>query len=239
MSAAAGRLQGRIALVTGASRGIGRAVARRFALEGAHVIALARTQGGLEELDDEIRGLGGQATLVVADLADFPAIDRIGGAVHERFRRLDVLVGNAAQLGPVTPLVHAAPEAWERTIGLNLTANWRLIRSFDPLLRQSDSGRAVFVTSGLARAATAYFGPYAASKAALETLVLTYAAETAKTKIRANLISPGIVRTRLRAEAFPGEDPKTVRPPESVTDIFVELASASCRRHGEVVAVGG
>ncbi|MSO53711.1 MAG: SDR family NAD(P)-dependent oxidoreductase [Rhodospirillales bacterium] len=237
MSPAAARLEGRIALVTGASRGIGRAVARRFADEGAHVIALARTKGGLEELDDEIRGAGGQVTLVVADLSDFAAIDRIGGAINERFRRLDVMVGNAAQLGPVSPLIHVAPEPWEKTIGLNVTANWRLIRSFDPLLRRSDSGRAIFVTSGIARGPIAYFGPYTASKAALEALALTYAAETTKTKIRVNLISPGVVRTRMRAEAFPGEDAKTVKPPESVTDAFVELASADCRRHGEIVAL--
>ena len=237
MSPASARLEGRIALVTGASRGIGGAIARRFAAEGAHVIALARTQGGLEELDDEIRGAGGQVTLVVADLADFAAIDRIGAAINERFRRIDVLIGNAAQLGPVSPLIHVAPDAWERTIGLNLTANWRLIRSFDPLLRRSDSGRAIFVTSGVACSATAYFGPYAASKAALEAMVLTYAAETAKTKIRVNLISPGVVRTRMRAEAFPGEDPKSVKPPESVTEAFVELAAADCRRHGEIIAL--
>ena len=178
-----GRLQDRIALVTGASRGIGRAVALRFAQEGAHVIAVARTQGGLEELDDEIQMVGGTATLVPADLGDHPKIDHIGAAIFERFGRLDVLVGNAAILGILSPVGHVDPGTWDQVMRVNVTANWRLIRSFDPLLRMSESGRAIFVTSGAASHPTAYWGPYATSKAALEMMVLTYAAEVKKTPL--------------------------------------------------------
>lgn len=234
------RLEGRVALVTGASRGIGRAVALRFAAEGAHVIAVARTQGGLEELDDEIRALGtdAAATLVPADLTDFGRIDGMGAAVFQRFGRLDVLVGNAAILGILSPTGHIDPANWQRTLDVNLTANWRLIRSFDPLLRMSDSGRAIFVTSGAAKGATAYWGAYATSKAALEMMVLTYAAEVTKTPVKVNLIDPGVVRTALRAEAFPGEDPLALPLPETVTDAFVDLASAKCRKHGKIVRAG-
>lgn len=233
--AAAGRLAGRLALVTGTSRGIGRAVARRFAAEGAHVIALARTQGALEELDDEIAAAGGTATLVAADVTDFDALDRLGAAIHQRWGRLDVLVGNAAILGTLTPVGHIDPKTWDQVIAVNLTANWRLIRSCDPLLRASDAGRAIFVTSGVA-AGRAYWGGYAVTKGALETLVRTYAAEVGNiTNVRANLIDPGATRTRMRAAAYPGEDPETVKPPEAVTDLFVALAEAGCTRNGEVV----
>lgn len=235
VSRSKGRLENRIALVTGASRGIGRAVAKRFAAEGAHVIAVARTQGGLEELDDEIRAIGGTASLVPADLTDYAKIDQMGAAVFQRYGRLDVLVGNAGMLGILSPVGHIDPAIWQRTLDVNLTANWRLIRSFDPLLRMSDSGRAIFVTAGAARGTTAYWGVYAATKAALETTVLTYAAEVTKTPVRVNLVDPGIVRTALRAEAFPGEDPMTLRAPEDVTDAFVALATARSRRHGKIV----
>lgn len=230
-----GRLQDRIALVTGASRGIGRAVALRFAQEGAHVIAVARTQGGLEELDDEIQMVGGTSTLVPADLGDHAKIDHMGAAIFERFGRLDVLVGNAAILGILSPVGHVDPETWDQVMRINVTANWRLIRSFDPLLRMSESGRAIFVTSGAAAHPTAYWGPYATSKAALEMMVLTYAAEVKKTPLRVNLIDPGIVRTAMRAEAFPGEDPMTHKTPEEVTSLFVDLAAPDCPCHGEVV----
>lgn len=231
----AGRLAGRVALITGASRGIGAAVARRFAAEGATLVLVARTEGGLEETDDAVRAAGGKATLAPFDLCDFPAIDRLGAAIYERFGRLDILVGNAATLGGLRPLGHYTPEIWERTLALNLTANFRLIRSMDALLRASDAGRAIFVTSGVARRPTAYWGAYATSKAALEAMVLTYAAETRKTNLRVNLLDPGVVRTRMRAEAMPGEDPETLPPADAITDAFVALAEPACVRHGEIV----
>jgi NAD(P)-dependent dehydrogenase (short-subunit alcohol dehydrogenase family) len=227
------RLAGRIALVTGASRGIGQAVARRFAAEGATLVLTARTVGGLEETDDLVRAAGGTSVLVPFDIADGDKIDELGLRLHERFGRLDVLVGNAAVLGGLGPLAHVEPKAWAAALAVNLTANWRLIRSLDPLLRASPAGRAVFVTSGVTRGIYAYWGLYAATKTALETLVLTYAAETAKTNVRVNLVDPGVVRTRLRAEAMPGEDPMSLPPPDSVCDLFVRLAEASCREHGQ------
>ncbi len=230
-----GSLEGRVALVTGASRGIGRAAALRLAADGAHLIAVARTQGALEELDDEIRAIGASATLVPADLTDFDAIDRMGAALFERYKRLDVLVGNAAMLGTLSPMGHIDPQTWDQVMAVNLTANWRLIRSFDPLLRASDAGRAVFVTSRAAGSATPYWGAYAVSKAALEAMVLTYAGEVAKTKIRVNLVDPGRTRTALRAQAYPGENPEKLKTPESIAGLFAELASPLCTRHGEVV----
>ena len=234
-----GRLGGRLALVTGASRGIGAAVARRFAAEGAHCILLARTVGGLEETDDEIRTAGHPtATLVPLDLRDFDKIDQLGASLHERFGRLDVLVGNAGILGVLSPTGHVSPKIWQEILDINLTANWRLIRSLDPLLRQSEAGRAIFVTSNAASGIHPYWGPYAATKAALEMMVKTYAAEVTKTKLKVNLLDPGIVRSKLRAEAFPGENPETLAPPDSVTDTFVDLAEAACTRHGEVVKAG-
>ena len=233
-----GRLEGRVALVTGASRGIGMAVARRFAAEGARLVLVARTVGGLEELDDAIRQDGGQgATLVPLDLREFDAIDRLGASLYERHGRLDVLVGNAGVLGTLSPLGHIGPNDWAEVMDINLTANWRLIRSLDPLLRQSDAGRAIFVTSGAAAAPHAYWGAYAVSKAALEMLVTTYAAEIAKTPVRANLLDPGAVRTAMRASAFPGEDPMRLPAPEALTEAFVDLAVPECTRNGEVVRV--
>ncbi len=231
-----GRLEGRIALITGASRGIGAAVARRFAREGAHLVLTARTTGGLEEVDDEIREISGEAaTLVPLDLTDFDAIDRLGASIFERFKRLDVLVGNAGQLGALSPLGHTEPKTWDRVLAVNTTANWRLIRSMDPLLKASDAGRAVFVTSTVGREPRAYWGIYAVSKAALEMTARVYAAEVVKTNVRVNLINPGPTRTAMRAEAFPGEDPETVKIPDDVTDLFVELAEAKCRRNGELL----
>ncbi len=233
---ATGRLAGRIALVTGASRGLGAAVAQRFAAEGAQLVLVARTVGGLEEVDDAVRRAGsGPATLVPLDLREFDKIDHLGASLYERFGRLDVLVGNAAVLGMLSPLGHVTPDIWTETLDLNLTANWRLIRSLDPLLRRSDAGRAIFVTSGAASGAFAYWGPYAASKAALESLVRTYAAEVEKSALRVNLVDPGVVRTAMRAQAFPGEDPATLRPPDAVSDMFVDLAEAACTRNGELV----
>ena len=230
-------LDGRIALITGASRGIGAAVAERFAAEGADLILVARTVGGLEELDDRIQEHGGQATLVPLDVSDGTGIDRLGGAIAERHGRLDILIGNAADLGRLGPIAQFLPNEWEPVIDVNLTANWRLIRSFDPLLRLSEAGRAIFVTSAVARAPTAYWGAYAVSKAGLETLVRTYAAEIVKTNVRANLIDPGAVATRMRAHAFPGENPETLPTPMAITDRFVELASPTCELNGEVVGV--
>jgi NAD(P)-dependent dehydrogenase (short-subunit alcohol dehydrogenase family) len=229
------RLKDRIALVTGASRGIGRAVAERYAKEGAHVIATARTVGGLEELDDTIRKAGGSATLIPLDLMSADGIEKMGQAVLERFKRLDILVANAAVAAPLGPVAQISIKDWQESIVLNLTAQWRLIRSFQPLLEQSDAGRAIFVTSGVTKGLPAYFGAYNATKSALDALITTWCKEIEKTKIRANLLSPGAVRTRMRAGAFPGEDPMTVTPPEAITGIFVELAEASSQRHGEWV----
>ncbi len=231
----AGRLAGRIVLVTGASRGIGRAVAKAVAAHGAHVIAVARPRsvGALEALDDEIRALGGSATLTPFDLTDGDAIDRLGAAIYERWGRLDALVGNAGRLGVISPVTHIDPKEWDRTFAVNVHANFRLIRSLDPLLRRADDGRAIFVTSGAARRHKAYWGLYAASKAALETLVLTYAAECRLSGVKVNLVNPGPVRTAMRAQAYPGEDPETLPTPEDVAPLFVELLDPACARHGE------
>lgn len=228
-------LSDKIALVTGASRGIGRSVARALAREGAHVIAVARTVGGLEELDDEISELGGSATLVPLDLTDYAGIDRLGGAVFERWQRLDILVGNAGVLGAITPLGHVEPKVWDNAMAVNVTANWRLIRAFDPLLRQSAAGRAIFVTSGAARNLRAYWGPYSVSKAALEALVGTYAREIAKTNVRANLINPGPTRSAMRAKAMPGEDPKSLPHADELAPAFLRLASADFTENGLVL----
>ena len=227
------RLEGRIALVTGASRGIGAAVARRFAAEGARLILVARTTGGLEEVDDAVQRASGEpATLVPMDLRDGEQIDRLGGALAERFGRLDILVANAGTLGQLSPVGHYAPEDWEQTLGLNLGANWRLIRSLDPLLRASPAGRAIFVTAAAAGTAPAFWGPYAASKAGLEALVRCYAAETRRSALRVNLLDPGPVATELRRRAYPGEDASKLPAPDDVTEPFVSLAEASCQEHG-------
>ena len=231
-----GVLDNRIALITGASRGIGRAVALAFAKEGAHVIATARTQGALEELDDDIGRRGGSTTLVPLDLTDGAGIDRLGAAIYERWGRLDILVGNAGMLGDLSPLSHIAPEDWDAIIALNLTANWRLIRSLDVLLRRSEAGRGIFVSSGVARSCKAYWGGYAVSKAALEALVKIWAAELENTSTaRVNLLNPGPIRTRLRARAFPGEDPATLPTPEDLAPLFVEMARSDYDRNGEVI----
>jgi len=220
----------RIALVTGASRGIGRALALELARDGAHVVALARTQGALEELDDEIRAQGGQATLVPCDLADFDALDRLGAALFERWGKLDVFVGNAGILGPLSPLAHVDPKDWNRVMAINVTANWRLIRSLDPLLRASGAGRVLFITSGAAHRETMkpFWGPYAVSKAALEALAKSYAAEMGgTTPVRVNVFYPGAVRTAMRARAVPGEDPSTLPPPSVVAAPIIDMIEAS------------
>lgn len=230
-----GRLDGKIALITGASRGIGAAVAEAYAREGAHLVLAARTVGGLEEVDDKVRAAGGGATLVPLDLREFIKIDELAAAIYQRFQRLDILVGNAAEFGTFSPLGHIEPTLWQEVIDLNLTANWRLIRAMDPLLRAAPHGRAIFVTSGIAQHPRAYWGPYAVSKAGLEVLVKTYAAECEKTSVRANLIGPGVVRTRLRARVFPGENPMNLPPPDTVTEAFVQLALDACERNGDIV----
>ena len=230
------RLANRVALVTGASRGIGRAVALELAREGAHVIAVARTTGALEELDDEIKRGGGAATLVPLDLRDGPAFPRLAGAIAERWRKLDVLIGNAAVLSGLTPVANINPKDWIEALDVNVNANLRLIQFLDPLLKASDAGRAVFITSGAVQKAPAYWGIYSATKAALDALIKTYAAECATTNVRVNLFNPGPTRTLMRAKAVPGEDPATLPAPETVAPHIVALALPSETRNGEIVA---
>jgi NAD(P)-dependent dehydrogenase (short-subunit alcohol dehydrogenase family) len=234
---AAGRLTGKVALITGASRGIGAAVAEHFAREGAHVVLTGRTVGGLEETDDRVRAAGGSATLVPFDLRDFIKIDELAAALYERYGRLDILVGNAGEFGAFSPLGHIDPVLWGEVLDLNLTANWRLIRAMDPLLRVAEHGRAVFVTTGLARDALPYYGPYAVSKAALEAMVRIYAGEVARTRVRVNLVDPGVVRTRLRARIFPGENPAGLASPGSIAEAFLPLVLEETSRHGEILAI--
>ena len=228
------RLAGRLALVTGATRGIGRAVALAFAREGAHLILVGRTTGGLEEVDDEIREIGGAATLLTLDLKNHDKIDALGPTIYQRWQKLDILVGNGGILGPLSPLGHVTADAWNDVLSVNLTANWRLIRTLDPLLRRSDAGRAIFVTSGAAVSRRAYWGPYAVSKAGLEALVLSYAHEVQNTSLRVNLINPGPTRTRMRAQAYPGEDASTLKSPEAITPEFVRLGEPSCTDNGKI-----
>lgn len=234
-----GRLAGRVALVTGASRGIGFAVARRFAAEGAHVIATARTVGGLEELDDAVQADGNAITLAPVDLMQLDQVDVLCASLYQRFKKLDILIGNAGALGKLTPIAHADPKEWQRVFTINVHANQRLIRACDAVLRQSDAGRAVFVTSGAAQGLKPFWAAYAASKAALDTMVKTYAEETRKTNLRVNLLSPGPVATGMRAQAFPGEKPETLTQPDQLAELFVQLSEPACIKHGEIVRYGG
>jgi NAD(P)-dependent dehydrogenase (short-subunit alcohol dehydrogenase family) len=227
-------LSGRIALVTGASRGIGYAAALALARAGAHVVAVARTVGGLEELDDAIQAGGGSATLVPLDLKDHDGIARLAAALNERYRRLDVLIGNAGIGGPSSPLSHVEPKAWDDVMAINVTANWQLIRHFEPLLKASDAGRVVFVSSGAAHNARAYRGPYGISKAALEALARTFATETESTPVRVNLFNPGPTRTGLRAAVMPGEDPMTLPSADEVAEKIVALALPSFTESGKL-----
>jgi NAD(P)-dependent dehydrogenase (short-subunit alcohol dehydrogenase family) len=228
-------LAGRIALVTGASRGIGRASALALAKAGAHVIALSRTKAALEELDDEIKAATGQsATLVPMDLTDPKALDVLGAALYERFGRLDILVAAAGELGVITPVGHMDIKTFNRVVEVNLTANWRLLRSFDPLFKRSDAARLIFLTSGVAKKPRAFWGAYAATKAALETLVAVYADEVETTTIRTTLVNPGPMRTKMRAAAFPGEDPDSLTPPEAIAPLIVELARGDAQPPAEV-----
>lgn len=229
-------LQGRTALITGASRGIGAATAKTFAAEGAHVILLARTIGALEEVDDEIKSLGGSATLVPFDLAETKKIAQIGPSIMERFKKLDILVGNAAMLGTLSPVAMSDEKLFDETFKVNLFANYQLIRTLDPLLRGSDAGRAIFVTTRLAHVHQPFWSAYASSKAALEHMVLTYAAETSYSTLKVNIFDPGPVRTALRAEAKPAEDPMTVPPPESVVSRLLQLATPDWQQTGQIIS---
>ena len=227
-------LADRIVLITGATRGIGRALALALAHGGAHVVATGRTQGALEELDDAVRAAGSTATLVPLDVRDFPGIYRLAKALDERHGRLDILVGNAAIGGQRSPLDHVDPAGWDEILAVNVTANWHLIRAMDLLLRRSAAGRAVFMTSGAATNTRAYGGPYSASKAALNALARTYAAETDSTPVRVNLFNPGPTRTRMRAQVMPGEDPMTLPTPEQVAETIVPLCLPSCMETGKL-----
>lgn len=235
MDTAARPLAGRYALVTGATRGIGQATALALAEAGAHVVAVGRTTGALEELDDLIAKAGSTATLVPLDMKDGAGIDRLGGALYERFGKLDVFVGNAGVLGPMTPLAQIDPKEWDDTLAVNLTANWRLLRSLDPLLRLSTAGRAVLVSSGAAHKARAFWGPYAVTKAAVEVLARTWAAEVANiSNLKVNLINPGPIRTRMRAKAFPSEDPNTLPAPEEVAQAILSLCLPGFEETGKL-----
>lgn len=224
----------RLTLITGASRGIGRAASLELALtHGHHVILLARSKAALESLDDEIKSKGGHATLVPLDLTDPSAIERLSAIIYERWGHLDGLLGNAGVLGPLGPLQTLTPSGFNSTIEVNLTANWRLIRSFDPLLRLSPTGRAAFITSGVVPRPRAFWGAYQASKAGLEGMIYAWADETKVSDIRVNLFDPGAVRTDMRADAMPGEDPLSLPPPEDVAKALAPLLCESCTQHGE------
>lgn len=230
-------LSGRIALVTGASRGIGYFLAKELAAAGAHVLAVARTVGGLEELDDEIKAAGGQATLVPLDLTDMAGIDRLGGAIHERWGKLDILVANAGVLGVIAPLGHVEAKVFDKVMAINVTSTWRLIRSVDPLLRLSDAGRALILSSGAAHSARAYWGPYAASKAAVEALARSWADEVKQLPLCVNSINPGATRTAMRAQAMPGEDPEILPHPSEVAKKIAQLASPARTENGLIFDV--
>lgn len=231
-------LSGSVALVTGASRGIGAATAIELARRGAHVVITARTQGGLEETDDAIRAVGGAATLLPLDLMDGDSLDMLGPSLLERFGRLDIMVSNAGVLGVLTPVPHILPKDWAEVIGVNVSAAWRLIRSCGPLLQVAEAGRAVFVTAAVARQPAAYFGAYGATKAAMAHLALSWAEETRSSRLRINLAEPGPVATRLRRTGFPGEDQSRLARPEDVAPGIADLCGPEETRHGAVVRVG-
>lgn len=231
------RFSGKTALITGASRGIGAAVAKALAKEGAHVILIARTVGGLEKLDDEIKAFGGKTTLMPLDLFELDKLDALGPTLHQHFPHLDIFVGNAAMLGTLAPIGHVKPDEFQQVMDLNVMANYRLIRTLDPLLKASKAGRALFVTSGVTKDFRAYWGEYAVSKAALEALAKTYAAECANSNVRVNILDPGRVRTAMRAQAYPGEDP-AIRPhPDDITGYFLDALDEKCDENGAVIAV--
>jgi NAD(P)-dependent dehydrogenase (short-subunit alcohol dehydrogenase family) len=228
------QLEGKVALVTGASRGLGFATAVHLAKAGAHIVATARTKGGLEELDDAVKAAGSRATLVPMNITDFDAIDRLGASIFERFKKLDILIGNAGTLGKLTPLAHLEPKVWDESLAINLTSNYRLIRSMDTLLQAAPAARAVFITSGLAYKCFPYWGTYSIGKAALEALMKTYAAEMATTNIRVNCFSPGPTRTKMRATAMPGEDPETLPSADEVAAQILPMCMPEFSDNGGV-----
>jgi len=229
------RLKNKVALITGASRGLGAAIAKRFAQEGAQLILVARSSADLERVDDEVQHYGPPAVLVPFDLADLPRIEDLAKSIADRFGQLDILVGNAAILGGLTPLTHTLPSTWHQVITTNLHANWHLLRACEPLLIKAHDARILFVTSGITAHPSPYWGAYAVSKSALETMIKIYASEVKHTAFKVNLINPGSIRTALRAEAMPGEDPSSLPSPEDITEAFVQLAESSCPWHGEIV----
>lgn len=230
-------LAGKTALITGASRGIGASVAKELAKQGAHVILVARTIGGLEAVDDEIKKFGGKATLMPLDLFKLNDLDALGPTLYQHFPKLDIFIGNAAMLGTLAPLGHIKPDEFQRVMDLNVTANYRLVRTLDPLLKASDNGRVVFVSSGITQNFKAYWGEYAVSKAALEALAKVYAAECANTNVKVNILDPGRVRTAMRSQAYPGEDPQTRPHPDDIAPYFLKLVGNECTMNGEILAV--
>jgi NAD(P)-dependent dehydrogenase (short-subunit alcohol dehydrogenase family) len=230
-------LSGKVAVITGASRGIGAAVAKEYARLGAHVVLIARTIGGLEQVDDEIKALGGKATLMPLDLFELESLDALGPTLHQHFPKIDIFVGNAAMLGTLAPLGHLKPDEFQQVMNLNVMANFRLIRTLDPMLKAAPQGRVVFVTSGVTRDLKAYWGEYAVSKMALEGLAKVYAAECANTNVKVNILDPGRVRTSMRAQAYPGEDP-AIRPhPDEIVQYFVDMVKDDFDKNGEVIAI--
>ena len=230
------RLNNKIALITGASHGIGAAVAKRFAREGAQLILIARSSVDLEQIDDEVQKYGPPAVLVPFDLMDLPRIDDLAKSISNRFGRLDILIGSAAILGGLTPITHTLPSVWHQVMTTNLHANWHLLRAFEPLFVKAHEARLIFVTSGITAHPTPYWGAYAVSKSALEMMVKTYAAEVKHTAFKVNLLNPGSTRTAMRAQAMPGEDPMTLPAPEDITEAFVRLSESDCPWHGEVLS---
>ena len=229
------RFDDKIALVTGASRGIGRALAKALALQGAHVVATARTKGALEELDDEVTAAGGRISLLQLDLKDGAQIDTLGPTLYQRWQKLDIFVGNAGVLGALSPLGHIRERDWSEALAVNLTANWRLIRTLDPILRLSKAARVLFITSGAAHRCRAYWGPYSVTKAGLDALAKTYAHEVQATPVRVNLLDPGKLRTRMRRLAYPGEDENTLLPPEAIIPLALSLLTEETTKSGEIV----
>jgi NAD(P)-dependent dehydrogenase (short-subunit alcohol dehydrogenase family) len=227
-------LAGSIALVTGASRGIGHAIALTLARAGAHIVVVARTTGALEEIDDAARACGSSATLVPLDMRDYAGIYGLASELNQRYERLDVMVGNAGVVGQRSPLDHIDPQNWDEVMAVNVTANWHLVRAMDALLKRSPAGRAVFITSGAATRARAYSGAYSVSKAALNVMARVYAAETDSTALRVNLFNPGPTRTRMRAQVMPGEDPMTLPTPENVAAKILPLCLPSCGETGKL-----